>query len=216
MYFRDIRIVLVQLDIPFIDYKLIVQGQCEYPENPIKNQFILAIMLDYGLKLGISHYSFGTYKDSLTAELSNEYMLSDSSQMFDAFMEFINNIYPEVDMPMFLNDCCHAYRTIVDYDISLLNYTNSCMSPLRYKKSYRQRAEKKYGIELLPNRCPSCYKCCTEAIILNDFGVLSYPHDYIEHCKEVIIKFYSKYKSDDYIKSMKSDDYEWTIQEYLR
>lgn len=203
------------LELPFVEYKLVVRGKCEYPENPVKDQFILAIMLDYGLKLGITHYSFGTYIDSYTDELSAEYMLSDASTMFDTFMDFVNSYYPEVDTPMFLNDCCEAYKIIIDYDKSLLQHTNSCMSPLRYKNGYIKKAKKTYGIDLLPNRCPSCYKCCTEAIILNDFGITNYPESYIKHCKDVIIKFYSKYKSEEYIEDMKSDNYEWTIKKYL-
>lgn len=204
-----------RLDLTFIEYKLIVQGQCEYPENPIKNQLILSIMLDYGLKLGITHYSFGTYVDAFIDEVSSEYMLSDATSMFDVFIDFVNTIYPEVDMPMFLNDCCEAYKTIIDYDSNLIQYTNSCMSPLRYKSGYIKRAIKKYNIELLPNRCPSCYKCCTEAIILNDFGITHYPESFISHCKDVVIKFYSSYKSEEYIDAMRTDDYEWTISKYL-
>lgn len=203
------------LDLPFVEYKMIVRGKNEYAENPIKNQLIFAIMLDYGLKKGITHYSFGTYLDSPTDELSFEYMLSDSSQMFDTFMTFVNQIYPEVDAPMFLNDCCEAYKIIIDTDKSLLKYTNSCMSPIRYVNGYVSRAKKTYGIDLLPNRCPSCYKCCTEAIILNEFGVTNYPEVYINHCKDVIKKFYSKYKSEEYLQSMDSDDFEWVIQKYL-
>lgn len=203
------------LGLELVEQSFKLHGKNDYPENPVKNQFILAMMLDYGLKRGITNYSFGTYLDSPTDELSSEYMLSDSSDLFDAFMEFVNSIYPEVDLPFFLHDSCEAYLVIIQHDPKLLNYTQSCMAPMRFKQNLIKHAESKYGIELLPNRCPSCYKCCTEAIILNDFGIVCYPDSYLEHCKDVIRKFYVKYKSKEYMESTYSPDFEWTIKEYL-
>lgn len=203
------------INMELVEKKVSVRGKCEFPENPVKDQFIMAMMLDYGLPKGISNYSFGTYIDTPLEDVSKEYMLSDSSEMFTDFQTFVNKHYPEVDFPIFLNDGCEAYRIICDTNVDLVFKTQSCMSPARYRQNYIRQAEKKYGIKLPPNRCPSCYKCCTEAIYLHEFGVLNYPDSFIEHCKEVVKKFYRKYKSPEYMASMDSPDFQWTVRAYL-
>ena len=181
-----------RMGIPFIERRIIVHGKNEFPENPVKDQFILAMMLDFGLKQGIVNYSFGTYIGDPSDEVNKEYMLSDASDMFWFFEQFVNEFYPEVDMPMFLHSSAESLRVICDYDTDLLKYTCSCMSPVRFKQGYIESARKKYGVELLPYRCPSCYKCCMEAIHLNAYGVTQYPEAYLEHCKEVIYRWYAK------------------------
>lgn len=208
-----------KLNIPFVERRVIVHGKNEYPENPVKDQLIMAMMLDYGLKLGISNYSFGIYIDSTSEGTSKEYMLSDASDMFDTFQEFVNYIYPEVDFPYFLVESVQALKIILDLRRDLLDDVCSCMAPMRFKKSYVDNAEKKYGVKLLPNRCPSCYKCCLEAIQLNIFGITDYPDRYINHCKDIMLKWYAKYMDRESLEDRqrtRDEDESWVPRYWLK
>lgn len=204
------------LGLELITYTLKVSGKCEFFENPTKDQFIMALMIDWGLQRNIPNYSLGTYVDAPLEVISKEYMLSDGSFMFDNLLDFYHAYFPEMDFPMFLYNSAEAYMTLVLEDVNLYKYVHSCMTPLRYKENLRKHTEEKYGIKALPNTCGcSCYKCADESLTLNALGAVHFPDEYLEHCKEVLYKFYAKYKPKDFVENMKTPQFQWVDEDML-
>lgn len=208
------KILADKLGLEMIVYTVHVSGKCDFFENPVKNQFILAQMVDYGLKKGISNYSFGTYIDAYLDEISTDYMLSDGTYMFENVQEFYNAFIPELDIVIPLISATEAWYEICRKDTHLLLDTYSCMTPLRYKKNLIKNNEKKYNIKILDGRCGSCYKCCNELAVLTYFGVLDYPDEFIKHCKDVTLNFYARYKSKELMDEITSSD--WVDEEYIK
>ena len=175
-------------------YKLKVTGKCDFIENPTKNQFILALMVDYGVKLNINKYAFGTvYTDELKT-ISTEYMLSDCYELLMATEHFYQKYIPYFELLIPLEDETESFCVIDKFNKThLLDECFSCMTPLRYKKNIVNTNIKKYGVSLLPNRCGSCYKCCQEALILSELGVVKYDSSFLSHCNDIVNKMQDKF-----------------------
>lgn len=177
-----------------------VSGKCDFVENPTKDQFILAMMVDYGSKLGIVNYSFGCCRGDKLKTTSKEYMLSDCIEMFSSVEKFYQKFIDGFNIANFLRCETESFCIIRKHDMSLLNRCYSCMTPLRYKKNIIQANLKNYGIELLSNRCGSCYKCCQEALILHTIGVMNYNDDFISHCNDIIDAMQNKFDNTSEVK----------------
>lgn len=161
-------------------------GKCDYVENPTKNQFILANMVDYGVKHGITNFTFGNAKEDIVEEASLTCNLSDSLEMFTVLDLFYNESILGYECHTFLEDLTHAYYEIYWLDRGLLSLVSSCMGPKRYKHNFRKHNEEKYGIKLLAGRCGSCSKCATEYITTSLFEMEDVQLDYFQHCLNIL------------------------------
>lgn len=186
------KILAEYLGMELIVYSTKISGKCDFVENPTKNQFILALMVDYGVKLGISNYSFGAFIEDEIEIMSSDYMLSDAKEMFDTIEGFYSHYINGFQLLNFLHNEAESYYIICNYDKKILDYTYSCMTPLRYKQNLIKNNERKYGIKLITNRCGSCHKCAIEAIVLSKMGVIEYSDQFLKHCEEVLEKIDEK------------------------
>ena len=181
------------LDCELVVKSITVNGKCDFIENPTKDQFILSMMVDYGIKRDISKYSFGcVYTDNIDT-ISSEYMLSDAYEMFMAIEKFYQYYIENFKIILPLKNETQSICEILKYDISLLYDTYSCMTPLRYKNNIINTNKKKYDINIPNGRCYSCYKCCQEALVLNAVGVVDFEPNFIKHCKDVISNIQTKF-----------------------
>lgn len=204
-----------ELGMEMVTYNLKISGKCDFVENPTKDQFILALMVDYGVKYNIVNYSFGCCREDEVDGISTEYMLSDGYEMFKAIEKFYQHFVNGFNIANFLENETHSFYEVCNHDPHLLDKTYSCMTPLRYKLNIRNTNEQKYNVKLLPHRCGSCYKCCGEAITLNLFGVTNYPESFIEHCKEILDKTADEKFNATVRDTNKSGDTEWVSTEYI-
>ena len=68
------------------------------------------------------------------------------------------------------------------HEPELLKLSMSCVHPQRFREKCRKQIKAKYDIDLLPNRCGYCWKCCVEYIYYTDHDVFEYNEDYYLHC----------------------------------
>lgn len=203
-----------ELGMEIVTYNLKVSGKCEFVENPTKNQFILALMVDYGVKYNILNYSFGTFREDRVEIMSSDYMLSDAYEMFQSVEKFYKAYINDFQLVSYLNNEAESYYVICNHDVKILDNTFSCMTPLRYKNNLRKNNEKKYGIKLLPNRCGSCHKCCIEAIVLNKMGIVDYSDEFLDHCEDVLTRLDAKQLSSIQNKEL-SESMDWYDEYFI-
>lgn len=177
-----------QLGCDIVTYNVTITGKKEYVEHPIKDQFILAVMVDIGLKRQIYRYAFGTGKEDYVSIVSNDYQLSDALEMFTSVEKFYANYIDNFQILIPLeHETDSVCRIVSDKKYSDLIFTSySCMTPLRYRENIIKSNQRKYDIKLLPNNCGSCDKCCLINIILQKIGYVNYPYAFIKHCWEVL------------------------------
>ena len=178
------KVLAEKLDCPIIIYEASYKGKMYYGENPIKNQYILALLLDYGLQNDISMYCMGDCgKDSLQ-EANRHYNWSDSQEMFIAFEKFVKSRFPQYKKLSIISGERDSYEEIIlNGHEKLFPDILSCVLPYRYRRMRKEGNEKKFGITLMKNRCGSCVKCCLDYVYFYRHGVVT-PKDekFYEHC----------------------------------
>lgn len=172
--------------------KVVQSGKMDYIENPMKNQFIMAIMADFALRAGNGwavHAQGGLSCDVVATQAFGS-GFSDALEMFAAAGEFFARQVRGYSFKagLLANDT-DSILTILDSDPGLFMHLQSCMLPLRYKPTTRRANERKFGAALLlPGRCGSCYKCAAEYLHLASFGMLPKHAGYAAHCIGVMQK----------------------------
>lgn len=186
------KAVAEALGCTFISDTISISGKCDYIENPTRNQFILAMMVDEGLKLGITEYAFGNQLSDTHENVNPEIMCSDNLEFFYAIEKYYQKRISNFKLHTVLEHLTDSYCTVSAYDSELFRLISSCNGPLRFKEHRTKEKQEKFGITLLPGRCGTCYKCANETVTLQLLGVLDYPEEYIQYCKEVMSKWTDK------------------------
>lgn len=167
-------------DLIVIDPKFI--RQTVYIDNPIKNQTILAYMIDYGLSIGCCSYAMGNYRADRLSEQVKGYETTDSIELFDSFNEYIRSIIPEYEYQDMQFDKYDAFKFMVSHEPKALAYVNSCLRPYRFKDYTHDITVKKYGVPLIHHHCGVCYKCAMEYLILADLKYYGIDKAYAKKC----------------------------------
>lgn len=157
-----------------LNQKLIVEplrysGKVSKAESPVKNHVILSLIIHYMINNGITKCACGTYLEDTLSTISTQFGLSDAYEFYLAFEKAIKSTFPNFHWICWFKSDVHALAYLVNYHPELIPEYQSCLLPDRYRKRVREANERKYHIELLPNRCGSCWKCAQEYLILHMF-----------------------------------------------
>jgi len=210
-----------EFNVPVVYRHVKVAGQSDYIENPTKNQLILALMVEYGMSKGFHTYTQGNLLCDTTKEQDISSGYSDSWEMYDAATQYFRLHQPDYQYLHLLKNDSDSLKTIIDYDPGLLKLVRSCMTPLRYRESLRKKNISKYGVDLMPNRCGSCYKCGSEFLHLVAFGFRPAKdiRPFAEHSIEMIVKGLEKTFGRSVTKREAVgnflNEYAYKIEEYL-
>lgn len=169
----------------FID-QIQTVGAHQYVEHPMKNYVIANGAIHYCLAKGYSpRIAFGNFNQSHLADNAFEVCAGDCIEMWDAYREIIKTVIPEFEIEIPFKTNADTFEILQD-NWELLNYAVSCMSPYRFREFWRKRAEVKYGVSILENRCGCCWKCCMEAMWLMDMDKVEYVPSFYFHCYEIL------------------------------
>lgn len=167
-----------------------VIGSSDYVENPVKNQLILAMMVDTFPH--VNNFAMGNLLCDSTEEYDISCGYSNCQEMFDAAMPVMHFSNHKAKYSHLLENDTESLRTIVDFDVSLLNDVQSCMTPIRYREKLRTDNQKKYNIRLFKNRCGSCYKCAIEWLHLMLWGLNNENELFVNHLCQIMIRGLSR------------------------
>lgn len=172
---KDFGFPIVVIEPKFIKQKV-------YIDNPIKNQTILAYMIDYGRTIGCMNYAMGNYRSDALKEQVEGYETTDAVELFDSFNDYIHGLFSQYvyyDMPF---DKYGAFEFVVNNEPRALPYINSCMRPYRFKDYTHDITSRKYNIPLIPHHCGVCFKCALEYLILADLKYYPIDRAYGKKC----------------------------------
>lgn len=163
-------------------------GYTSFKESPIKNQLIASMALDYAIENNIGcSVAFG---DFTTDNVNNSQFMeswSDTQEMWSAWVNFVRTYVSNIELIIPFKTYNETLDVVSD-NPQILESVCGCILPYRFRKVTRNNNEKKYGISLIPNRCGSCWKCCTEYIFLADKGVLPLNKKFYRHCLDFLVK----------------------------
>lgn len=169
--------------------KVIQEGRGDFAENPTKNALILAMMVDYGLRKGITKYSMGSALDGTLDTLNKMNSLSDAVELYQMLEEYYQTYIPAFKLLNTIQNEKESYQVILEADADLLKYTSSCMAPYRFQKNLRRQNSAKYGMLFTKGCGASCYKCAHELLTLDKAGIQPITPDVRAKCIQLLKEF---------------------------
>ena len=181
-----------KLNLPLIVDYIKVSGKGDFLENPTKNQLILTFAINRGIEHGIYKYSYGGFKEDTIEQSAFDRNFSDSIELFQWYSEGIKEIFKDFEVITPFNNEVETLIKMGNHK-EYWNLYQSCLTPFRYREHLKKTNENKYKINLLENRCGSCWKCCMEYIVWADLGIIEYNKDFYKHCLDI---FQNKLKEE--------------------
>lgn len=168
-----------------------VAGTHPLRENPLKNQMLLAMAIDYGVQHGAATYACGNCVDDqmrpgAKAESVKEGM-TDYLELQVAAKTVFERLIPAITVRAdLLATKADSFFTLADYAPQTLRLSGGCILPPFRRPNPRKANIRKYGAEvLLPGQCGSCYKCCCEYAFYAKMGGLPMHPAYYQRCLEI-------------------------------
>lgn len=174
------------LKMPLITENVSLRGNHCYVDHPMKNMIIANMALSYGIRNHITtKIAMGNYTTSHLEDDPFEVCGDDDIEMWEIYNRIIQKIIPRFKIYLALTNIEDSMNTLAE-NPNLLPYISSCVGAYRFMEVNKRHNKEKYGIELVGNRCGSCWKCAYEYIYLTDHGVFDYNEEYYKHCLDVL------------------------------
>ena len=160
-----------------------------WPENPIKNQLILSMMIDYCYCNGYNKISLGDDFDLSIKDAMVGVNLTDARELTQEFLKGLSCVVGNIDFMPIEKGYNKLQRIKELSNWNLADDYYSCVLAGRFNSSRHASNEKKYNISLLKNNCGcSCRKCAMHNLLLYYGGVIDYPDNFIDDCWKVMWK----------------------------
>lgn len=173
-----------------------------FPDNPFKNQLVLAMMLDICVPKGIYRFALGSDWTTPLAEAVVGFTITDSIEVNREYWAGVRQRLPQAELLFIPDDVKKVHRLAYLFDRGALADVSSCVSPLRFRQSLHERNEQKYGLHLMPNRCGSCYKCAMEYILLVEAGRIPKNPKFYDHAWDTLATSKTAHRPDLFAKSL--------------
>lgn len=173
------------------------QFKQQWPENPMKNQMILAFMLDWCIENGCNKISLGDDFDLDIADAVPGINLTDAKQITLSFLEALKTACQDIEF-LKIDSSKHnkldRIKTLMSKGLQDDFY--SCVAPGRFNRSFHERNQTKFGVDVFNGNCGcSCRKCSMHNLLLHYGNVKKFPQDFIDACWK---KMYDNAHSADY------------------
>ena len=200
------------LQVPYyIDKRFKFSGHSDFPDNPVKNQLILSMALNYAHESGNAcKIAFGDFNQDTIAKCDFMTSWSDTIEMQTAYQSFIKHYVPDFEYIAPFNSEFDSIN-IINTHYEILPLTQSCITPYRFRNKLKTCNEEKYKMELPANRCGSCYKCCREYIHFHILGRYDLNQGFYKHCLDIFKKTLKK-QHPEFLKIDNKVAYEYYIK----
>lgn len=161
------------------------RGSQTVPENPLKNELIMGLMIDYCLENNIPYISLG---DDLNLSLKDSVSginVTDAREVTEAFINGIQKVVDIKFLPIMGGEKIDRIKKLIEYGLE--NDYYSCVQAGRFNKKLHNLNERKYGVKLFDGNCGcSCRKCAMHNLLLYYGGMREYPKEFIDKCWKVM------------------------------
>ena len=175
------------LGLPLVELEVKVHGTNAHPDNPVKNQLILALLADYATAHGIGTISMGVVP---VDDANYDYDWSDSRKLMQLFVDYLEGSVPGLKYAAMCGECeADNIATIYAHPqaAAIFQKITSCVGTHRFRTTLRRGNENKYGVKLHENECGSCYKCAYAYITRAALGA-TYAPAYLARCFEIVFE----------------------------
>ena len=187
-----------------------------FPDNPFKNQLVLSIMLDIGIKQGCYRYATGSDWTTPLSEAVTGFTITDSIDVNREYWEGVQEHFPQAEL-LFIDNNTKKYdrlKYLYENHLQALENVSSCIAPLRFRNYWHKQNVGRYGAVLMDGRCGSCYKCCMEYILLVEAGLVPKHQDYYDHCWHILATSATAHRPDLFAESLPLEERVHNLKEY--
>lgn len=159
------------------------ENKKQWPENPMKNQYIICAMIDYCMKNGYNNISLGDPRNLELRDATAGINLTDAIELDNAFMSGIHTYIKGLnEIDMWGNGNKYKEMLVVN-EAGLENCYYSCITAGRLNKRFHNIDVEKYNIHLPLHNCGChCRKCATQNLLMHYDGGVEYPQEFIDKC----------------------------------
>ena len=179
--------VCAKAGVPVVEAKFVGNFKKDNPyrkhwaENPIKNQMIMATMVDWCIENGIRKISLGEKDNFFIRDCVPGTNFTDASEVSRTFMECVGRHvgidYITMDLGLTKFD---ELKLAMKHGVENLLF--SCFSG-RASSMCHELNQRKYGVSLWRNNCGcSCRKCAHYNLLLHYGGVKTFPQEFLDAC----------------------------------
>ena len=158
-----------------------------WPENPIKNQLIVAMMLDWCIENDCGLISLG---DDFNLSIDDAVVginLTDARELTHAFLLDISCFVKPFAFVSIEKGIDKSKRLSLLKERGAIDSYYSCVLPGRFNQSRHFFNQEKYGVNLPANNCGcSCRKCAMHNLIMYYEKMVDYPSEFIDACWRVM------------------------------
>jgi len=181
----------------FISVKIPFGSNKEWAENPIKNQLILAYMIDYCVDNDIYNISLGDDEGLLLSDATPGINFTDAKEVTEVFLNSVKkSIGLDINyIPLKFISKLERISKLKEYNLE--NKFYSCITAGRFNRYRHDCSEKKYNIKLLEHNCGCyCRKCAMHNLLIHYGKVQEFPKEFIDKCWKIMYNngFSSEYK----------------------
>ena len=164
------------------------RGEQEVPENPFKNELILALMIDYALENDIQCVSLGDDLNLSLADAAVGINVTDAHEVTESFFRGLANHVSIRFLPIMDHaEKLDRIKKLMEYGLE--NDYYSCVQSGRFNASLHHKAQEKYHIELFDHNCGCyCRKCAMHNLLMHYGGVKTFPQDFVDACWKILWK----------------------------
>lgn len=146
-------------------------GKMGWVENPIRNNFILALTADIMVPRGVRTFALGTMLSHKYDPKNADTGLSDAVEIIDATADALAGGIRNFEVLHLLKSNSDSMREVINIAPELLPIIRSCLTRKVWRTAHRNRIQKKYGVKLMEGRCGICQKCASEWLHMLAFGM---------------------------------------------
>ncbi|UYO50322.1 hypothetical protein KQX64_07035 [Rhodopseudomonas palustris] len=169
--------------LPFRVVEARLSGKSAHIENPVKNLLLMAAAAEYAIRFGAGIVALGALEHDGENARNFGCGLSDDPGLIERGAEAIAAVVPGFRgiAALHRNDA-DAYARVWHSLPAAIPAVGSCMTGPRAHRSTREANQRKFGVDLLPGRCGSCYKCAFELITTAALSGEALPAPLADHC----------------------------------
>lgn len=177
-------------NVKLVKDKLCRSGKTDYFENQLKNQLIIARMLEYGLRNNCATVYLGEFWDSIDDETAlPDYNMTDNTDLTNHLEHALQSHIQEFKYDYFFQNEATSISYIIARHPEAIPLIQSCIMPTRYMKQQLKFSEKYHlhaDVEhpneegTMSGRCMNCYKCIIEWMYLVSWGKLPMNKRFLE------------------------------------
>jgi len=164
------------------------KGNHIWMEHPMKNMIIANGALSYGIRENIStEIAFGNYTSSELADNPFDRCAGDCMDMWETYETILHRILPNFKIHCNLEHLGETLDIITKHK-ELFDNSLSCLCRHSLRPYRHDWVRDKFGVNLSPLRCGSCYKCAIEYIYLADHDLTEFNEAYYKYCLDQLLK----------------------------